>query len=96
MSLRVLVDVSLRGPEVAVTGQHLDVPQRAPDRRDLPRRVGDEGSPADPEEAQIFSRPDAFTMRPQCSVWVLTRSVNPSGVLVSVSRPMSEDPGQPL
>jgi hypothetical protein len=37
MSFRVLVDVSLRGPEVAVTGQHLAVRERSPDRRDLPR-----------------------------------------------------------
>jgi hypothetical protein len=45
MSLRVLVDVPLRGPEVAVPSQHLDVPKRPADRRYLPRSVGDEGPP---------------------------------------------------
>src|SRR5271154_3163894 len=45
LRLRLLVDVSLRGPQVRVTGELLDIPQRPPDRRYLPSRVGDESPP---------------------------------------------------
>jgi len=57
MSLRVLIDVPLRGPEVAVSSQHLNVTQRTPDRRYLPRRVRDERPPpavaGTPLEAEV-------------------------------------------
>ena len=38
--------VALRRRQVRVTGEHLNVPQRPADRRDLSRGVGDEGPAA--------------------------------------------------
>src|ERR1700723_2195448 len=46
LSFRVGFDVTLRGPKVRVTGQHLDVTERPADRRDLPRGIGDESASA--------------------------------------------------
>src|SRR5713226_6173626 len=40
LRLRVGIDVPLRGPKIRVAGQHLDVPERSPNGRDLPCRIG--------------------------------------------------------
>ena len=44
LRFRVGFYVTLRGPEVRVPGQHLDVTERPADGRDLPRGIGDESA----------------------------------------------------
>lgn len=57
LRLRIGLDVSLRGPKIGVTSEHLNISQRTTDRRDFPRAIGDERpSPAmtgAPVEADI-------------------------------------------
>ena len=44
LRFRVSFDVTLRGPKVRVSGQHLDIPERPANSRYLPSGIGDESA----------------------------------------------------
>ena len=46
LRFRVGFDVTLRGPKVRVPSQHLDIPERPANSRDLPRGISDESASA--------------------------------------------------